>query len=183
MRIISGEFKSRRFKDLSVEGTRPTMERVKESLFSMIDFLLPDATVLDLFAGSGSLGFEALSRGSKHVYFNDFNRLCTNYIKEVSGLLNVNDRVSISNLDYKKFLRELKEKIDIIILDPPYKKDINEVLEEINKYNILNQSGIIICEVDNLNINLVGYQIYKEKKYGDKYIVILKGREKKVREE
>lgn len=178
MKIISGEFKGRRFKELNIDTTRPTMDRVKESLFGMIQDYLPNSTVLDLFSGSGSLGFESLSNGAKYVYFNDINIKCVNYIKELSKTLKLDEKTKIFNMDFKKVLNYLKSNnisVDIIFLDPPYSiHNLNEVIKLIKEYNLLNKEGIIVCEVDSKYIEEEYFTIIKERKYSDKYIIILK---------
>ena len=178
MKIISGEFKGRTIKGFDIEGTRPTMDRVKESLFGMIQNYIVDATVLDLFAGSGNLGIESLSNGAKYCYFNDNNKKCTKYIESVVDDLKIKDRAYITNCHYNKALKiylEKNIKFDIIFLDPPYKLEIlNDIVKTIKEYNLLNKKGLIICEIDNLYLNIDYYEKIKEKKYGSKYIVIYK---------
>lgn len=178
LKIISGEFKGKNIKGFDIDGTRPTMDRVKESLFGTIQFYVKDSTVLDLFAGTGNLGFEALSNYAKFCYFNDKNIKCTKYIESVVKELNINDRVKILNLDYKKALNYFKEnkiKFDLIFLDPPYKMNIiNDIILFIKENDLLNKNGLIICELDELYLNIDFYEKIKEKKYGSKYIIIYK---------
>lgn len=179
MRIISGKYKGRRFKELNIETTRPTMDRVKESLFGMIQDYISSSFVLDLFAGSGALGLEALSNGADFVYFNDQNIKCVNYIKGITKELDVSN-VSFLNKDYKEVLKTLKNnnvKLDIIFLDPPYKLNIfEEIFLLVKEYSLLNDKGIIVCESTNyFETNI--YKKIKDRKYGDKYIVIYKNEE------
>lgn len=178
MKIISGKLKGRVIKGFDIEGTRPTMDRVKESLFSSIQDYIPDAVCLDLFAGSGNLGFEAISNGCKYCYFNDHNIKCCNLIKNNIKDFKIEDFSKVFNFDYKKMLNYLVEnniKLDVIFLDPPYKFDkLNEIADFIHNNNLLNKKGIIIFEVDNLYIDIDYYEKIKEKKYGDKYIIIYK---------
>ena len=178
MKIISGMLKGRMIKGYDIEGTRPTMDRVKESLFGMIQNYIMESTVLDLFAGTGNLGFEAISNGAKVCYFNDKNRKCVNLIEQNTKDFNVEDKVFVTNLDYKKALdeyRQKKIKFDLIFLDPPYKMDsLNEVVKFIKDNDLINDNGLIICEVDNLYLDINYFEKIKEKKYGDKYIVIYK---------
>lgn len=177
MKIITGKFKGRRFKNLEIETTRPTMDRVKESLFAMISGNLLDSVVLDLFAGSGALGLEALSNGAKEVYFNDKNIKCINYIKNVAKELSIVDLCKFSSSDYSFLLEKLDKdniKFDVIFLDPPYAfNKMNELLKMIKTYKVLNDSGIIICEVSNL-FEPIDFQLIKDRRYGDKHILILK---------
>lgn len=178
MKIISGSLKGRIIKGFDIEGTRPTMDRVKESLFSSIQNYIPDSVCLDLFSGSGNLGFEAVSNGAKYCYFNDHNVKCSNMIKNYIKEFNIEDKATCLTLDYKKMLNYIVEnsiKLDVIFLDPPYKFDkLNDIAKYIYDNNILNKNGIIVFEVDNLYINIDFYNKIKEKKYGDKYIIIYK---------
>ena len=172
MKIISGILKGRKIAGYDIKGTRPTMDRVKESLFAMINPYLDNSICLDLFAGSGNLGFEALSNGSRFCYFNDINRKCIDVIKKNSDDFKMDDKVKILNLDYEECLRYLKDhdlKMDIIFLDPPFKKEcLNMVIDKILEYDLLNDGGVIVCEIDNnyLNSTLKTLEIIKERKYG-----------------
>ncbi len=176
MRIISGKYKGRVLKGYTLKGTRPTMDRLKESLFATINEYLDNSICLDLFAGSGNLGIEALSRGSKEVIFVDKEYMACKTIKSNLDLLNSNMNVTVINMDYLKALdRLLNRKFDIIFLDPPYKTDyLIKSLKKISELNLLN--GIVILESDDLK--KIEYSDYyeeiKTKKYGDKYIRILK---------
>ena len=119
MRIISGKYKGKKLEGFNIEGTRPTLDRVKESLFGMIQTYIQNSQVLDLFAGSGALGLEAISNGAKICYLIDNNKEAIKTIKQNSQ--NFDEDLKIINIDYKKFLKETNEKFDIIFLDPPYK--------------------------------------------------------------
>ena len=178
MKIISGKLKGRIIKGFDIDGTRPTMDRVKESLFASIQEYLPDSICLDLFSGSGNLGIEAISNGAKQCIFNDHNIKCYKLIKKYINEFDIDNYSKVYNLDYKKMLGYIKDnniKFDIVFLDPPYKFDkINEIIKFIYDNNILNKNGIIVSEVDNLYVNNDYYEKIKEKKYGDKYIVIYK---------
>ena len=179
MKVISGIYKGRNIEGFFIDGTRPTMDRVKESIFSMIQNYLKESVVLDLFAGSGSLGIESLSEGAAKVYLVDKNKKAINVIKKNISTIGINNSI-ILNMDYKKSLDYFKEKnilFNIIFLDPPYKTDyIEKSLSLIDEYNLLEKNGIIICESDDLKkiIYSKKYINIKEKKYGDKYIVIIK---------
>lgn len=180
MKIISGRYKGRTLLGHNLEKTRPTMDRVKESLFAMIQSSVDDAIVLDLFSGSGNLGIEALSMRAKKCYLVDSNKRAINIIKENLRRLEVSEeKVQVFNLDYKKALAMLKneeKEIDIVFLDPPYQTNyITESIQLITQYDLLNKNGLIICESDDLNKIIYSnqYREIKSKKYGDKYIVIL----------
>ena len=180
MKIISGIFKGRTIKGFDIEGTRPTMDRVKESLFGTIQNYIPDSVVLDLFAGSGNLGFEALSNGANFAYFNDINVKCTNLITKTIKDLNIEDKTKVFNMNYKKCLEYLiqnKIMFDLIFLDPPYKmEELNYIVKKIYDNNLLNENGLIICEVDSLYLDINYLDKIKEKKYGNKYIIIYKNK-------
>ena len=176
MKVISGIYKGRNLDGFSIEGTRPTMDRVKESLFAIIQNYIRGSIVLDLFSGSGNLGIEAMSEGAKYAYLVDNNIRCIKIINTNISNLGI-ENIKVFNLDYKKALNSISEKIDIIFLDPPYKTDyIGKSIELVEKLNLLSDKGIIICESDDLNKIVYSsyYTKVKEKKYGDKYIVLLK---------
>lgn len=177
MRIISGKYKGKKLDGYDIEGTRPTQDRVKESLFAMIQNDLLDTIVLDLFAGSGNLGIEALSNGANFSYFVDNNIKCIEVLNR--NLKNINDKNSkVLNLDYKKALEYFNDNqitFDIIFLDPPYHLDcLDYILEKIIEYNLLNDEGIVVCEYefDCFKDNYTGLDLEKEKKYGYKNIRI-----------
>ena len=173
MKIISGKYKGRVIKGYDILGTRPTMDRVRESLFATIQYYIKDSVVLDLFAGTGSLGFEALSNGAKKVIFVDKNKKCIEQIKETIQVINVTEEIKLINKDYKEALKEV-EKVDIIFLDPPYhEKILNDSIKIIEELDILNNNGLIIAEYEEEN-PISNYNLIKEKKYGDKYIKIFK---------
>ncbi len=179
MRVISGKLKGRQILGYDISGTRPTMDRVKESIFSMIQSYIPEAIVLDLFSGSGNYGIEAISNGSKLVYFNDYNMKCIKVIKDNLTNMKVLDQSKITNFDYKKALNYYKEnniKFDLVFLDPPYKNNIiNNILDYLINNDLLNNKALVICELTNreeyLNEKIV---LYKEKTYGDKIVLIYK---------
>lgn len=170
MRIISGKYKGKKLIGYDITGTRPTMNRVKESLFGIIQNYVKDSICLDLFAGSGSLGLEALSNGAKKCYFVDNNINIIKVLKQnsVDGSIIIKD-------DYLNALSNFKgKKFDIIFLDPPYKLNlINICLNKINEYDLLNKNGLVVCEYENEEINS-NLEIIKEKRYGNKNITIYK---------
>ena len=176
MKVISGKYKGRNIEGFTIDGTRPTMDRVKESLFAMIQSYLDDSIVLDLFSGSGNLGIEALSEGAKSIVLVDSNYKAIKVIENNLKNIGINE-AKVLNMDYKKAIEILDGKFDIIFLDPPYKTNyIEESIKLITKYNLLKDNGIIVCESDNIDRIVYGeeYTCIKDKKYGDKYVVILK---------
>lgn len=175
MRVISGKYKGKNLIGFDIDGTRPTMDRIKESLFASIQNYIKDSSVLDLFAGSGSLAIEALSNGASSIYMVDNNVELINIIKKNTlGM----DNVHILKSDYKDALNMYKNsniKFDIIFLDPPYKLNlINDCLDKIYNYNLLNNDGIVVCEYENEDVKTTNFDLYKSKKYGSKIVTIFK---------
>lgn len=147
MRVISGTAGGRRLKELQGMDTRPTTDKVKESLFNIIQFEMEGRKVLDLFGGTGQLGIEALSRGAAHCTFVEQRRDAVALIRENTAYCGVQDRSRIVPGESLSFLTTCREKFDVIFLDPPYHTDLLErSLELITKFDILNEHGIIVCE-------------------------------------
>ena len=177
MRVISGKYKGRNIKGFDIDGTRPTMDRVKESIFSTIQNYIDDSVVLDLFAGSGNLGIEAISNGAKECYFVDKNKIAKNVIQENINSLKIENGY-VLNMDYKDALNNLKNtKFDLIFLDPPYKDStfIDDSVLFVTDNDMLNDNGLIICEYEgNIKLDYDNLEIYRDKKYGSKKVVIFK---------
>ena len=170
MRIISGKYKGKKLNGFTIEGTRPTMDRVKESLFAMIQTNLNEAIVLDLFAGSGALGLEAISNGAKKCYLIDNNEEAIKTIK--SNSTNIKEDLNIIHTDYKKFLKQIDQKFDIIFLDPPYQSNqLNKALKIIEERDLLKEKGIVVCEYEKIH-PITNLKLLKEKNYGPKTIKI-----------
>ncbi|MBR3768481.1 MAG: 16S rRNA (guanine(966)-N(2))-methyltransferase RsmD [Clostridia bacterium] len=145
MRVITGSARGRRL--LSPEGAdiRPTTDKVKESIFNIIQFELEDANVLDLFAGSGQLGIEALSRGAKRTVFVDSSKKSLDIVKKNIELCKFSSCAHTVFSDAIAFLRGTSEKFDIVFLDPPYHNSLcNKALENISP--CLNDEAVVICE-------------------------------------
>ena len=180
MRVISGSLKGRVIKGYNIDGTRPTMDRVKESLFASINDYIKDSVVLDLFAGSGSLGIESISNGSSKCYFVDNNKDCIKVINDNINTFGISDKSKVINKDYKvalKYFRDNNIKFDLILVDPPYDYVIcNEIMNLVNEYKLLNDNGVIVLEYSKDKLNKISdnYLLLKNKKYGDKYISIYK---------
>ena len=178
MKVISGKLKGRIIEGYTIDGTRPTMDRVKESVFGSIQTQLKDSIVLDLFAGSGQLGIEAISNGAKTCYFSDNNPEVIKVLKSNINKFNINSESKIILSDWKKFLNEAKEKelkFDIIFIDPPYDYHVYEkIMEKVSTYNLLNEGGLIILEHANLNLKdtYFNLKLLKSKKYGNKTVNI-----------
>ena len=173
MRVISGKYKGKNLIGFNIDGTRPTMDRVKESLFGMIQDYISDSSCLDLFAGSGSLGIEALSNGGSKCYFVDNNY---EIIKKLEKNLKGIDNSTLLKKSYEEALKYFKDseiKFDLIFLDPPYKLNlINQAIDKIEEYHLLNDDAMIICEYETEKIDRTELELLKEKKYGSKYIKI-----------
>ena len=175
MRVISGKYKGKKLNGFDIVGTRPTMDRVKESLIASIQNYLDKSVVLDLFAGTGSIGIEMLSNGAKSCYFCDNNQIAIDTIK--SNTLKMDEDIHIIKNDYQIVLKEFKDKVkfDIIFLDPPYNLNlINDCLNKIFEYNLLAKDGIIVLEYETEKIVINNFEILKEKRYGSKNVMILK---------
>ena len=169
MRVITG--KARGMKLKSLEGTeliRPTADMVKEAMFSIVQFDVEDAVVLDLFAGSGQLGIEALSRGARKCYFVDSSREAVALIRDNLAHTKLADCAEVVNMPNSAFLRTVREKIDIALLDPPYgKKLIQRSLPALTE--VMSADGIIVCEHETdcrLPEEEGGFAVSKTYKYG-----------------
>lgn len=153
MRIIAGEFKGRQLKAVPGNSTRPTTDKVKEAVFSMIGPFFQGGSALDLFAGSGSLGIETLSRGMDFVVFVDKNPKAVHTISENIKSLNINDdNIEIYRADAFRAIKaaaKRKLQFNLIFLDPPYKKVVyDKLLTSITEHHLLAKDGIIYCEHD-----------------------------------
>ena len=168
MRVITGTARGKKLKTLDSLDVRPTSDSVKESIFSIIQFDLIEATVLDLFAGSGQLGIEALSRGAAYAVFVDNSKASIEATREnlVHTELSQNSRVA--TMDCVDFLKGTKTTFDIALLDPPYNKDIlMSVLPLLEP--IMNEQGIVICEHEvrlELPEKIGRLELKKQYKYG-----------------
>lgn len=179
MRVISGILKGRIIKGYDIDGTRPTMDRVKESIFSTIQNYIDESVCLDLFAGSGNLGIECISNGANKCYFVDNNKIAINTIKENINSFKIESKSIVIKDDYNNALNYFKTngiKFDLVFLDPPYRFNyINNILNYLIKNDMLNDGGLVICEFENDIVkDIEELTIYKEKKYGSKKVIIFK---------
>ena len=170
MRVIAGEARGRRLEALpGTDVTRPTLSQVKEAMFSIVQFDLPGARVLDLYAGSGQLGIEALSRGAAECVFIDRRPDAVKLIQENLALCRLADRVRVRQGDALAYLRS-GEKFDLVFLDPPYASGLLEqALTDIAAFDICRQHGIIVAEsaADTVLPALPApYRLYREYRYG-----------------
>ena len=169
MRVISGKYKGRKLQGFNILGTRPTMNRVKESLFATIMPFLNESVCLDLFAGSGALGIEAISNGAKEVTLIDNNPKIVKILKE--NTKEMKEAIVILS-DYKKYLKNTNNQFDIIFLDPPYDRNlISKAITYILENNLLNDGGLLVCEYETEDIKCP-LKLIKEKSYGGKNIKI-----------
>ena len=169
MRVITGTARGRRLKELEGMETRPTTDKVKESLFSIIQFDIEGRRVLDLFAGTGQLGIEALSRGAASCVFVEHRADAVALIRENVELCGFGDRAHIKRGDALAYLRS-GEKFDLIFLDPPYAADLlAQAMETITGFDICRQHGIIVAEspADRVLPPVSApYRLYREYRYG-----------------
>lgn len=175
MRVIAGNVKGRKLKAPEGAATRPTSENVKEAVFNIIQFQVENKSFLDLFAGSGQIGIEALSRGASEAVFVEDNKKAADVIK--ANIEKCGFRAELFRESAFRFLLR-RRSFDIIYLDPPFQTDfLEKSIEIIGNLDILNENGIIICESpQNMNIRFdeQKYTFALQKKYGSKKISILK---------
>lgn len=181
MRIISGKARGTKLYTLEGLETRPTLDRVKESLFNIIQADIPESIVLDLFAGSGAIGLEFASRNAKKVYMCDSSKNAIQIIKRNIEKTHLEDKIQLLNTDFKAMLSKLEsKKFNYIYLDPPYKTDyIKQALEKILQLNMVDKDSLIIAETDELEkvlkeIENLKLEIVDQRKYGRANIIFLK---------
>lgn len=177
MRIISGIRRGHKLFEFEGDDVRPTTDRVKESVFNIIQTFIPDAVCLDMFAGSGALSFEAISRGAKKAVCLDKDKRSIDIIKKNANSLDFSDYCEIINTSCFDYMERAKGKFDVIFLDPPYNKNfIEPVLEGIVKNNLLNEDGIVVLESDETDFHddFDGLEMYRQRKYGRTYITVYK---------
>lgn len=181
MRIITGKAKGTVLKTPAGEATRPTADRVKEAVFSMIQFDIEERSVLDLFAGSGQLGLEALSRGAKSATFIDKSKEAIKFIKENAEKSKLIDGATIIQSDYSEFLeKNIGSRYDIIFLDPPYAAKLyRPALKKLLDNGYIKSTTFIVCESDFNNlfedddILKSKFTIKKQSKYSKTVITVL----------
>jgi len=180
MRIISGKARGTKLYTLEGENTRPTLDRVKESVFNIIQNEIEGAKVLDLFAGSGAIGLEFLSRGAKKCVLCDKSKDAANIIKKNIEKTHMEQYAQLFNIDFENCLDKLKnEQFDIIYLDPPY--TTNYIIKSLNKIiqlNIAKEESLIIVETDDeqrilKEIENIDVEIVDKRKYGRATIIFL----------
>ena len=170
MRVIAGTYKGRNLESTENYDIRPTTDKAKEALFSILMNEIPGSRVLDLFAGSGALGIEALSRGAESCVFVDHSRLSTALIKRNLASCGVREDARVVTGDYRKVLAGLAGSFDIILMDPPYNKGLlPDGFELIRQQDLLAEDGYIVCEhrkEEELPEEICGFTREKERRYG-----------------
>ena len=169
MRIISGKSRGLNLNTLKGDNTRPTLDRVKESVFNILGNTLDDVVVLDLFAGSGALGLEALSRGAKFCFFVDSSKDAVDIINKNVAKCRVEDKSEILNDNFEIALEKFKDNFfDLVFLDPPYGKNLG--VQAISKLKrVVKDNAIIVLEKDLVDIvpdNIDCFEKYDSRKYG-----------------
>ena len=189
VRIITGSKKGKKLLTPEGEATRPTSERIKGAMFSSIQFDIEDRRVLDLFAGSGQLGFEALSRGAESVTFVESDRDTMEIVKKNAKSLDFFDRCRFSVADYRNYIRKAsgRDKFDLVFIDPPYAMECcAEAVKRLADSELIIPGAIIVLESGNETIDrdseiFSDFEFVKSTEYGKKTtlnILIYKGSEK-----
>ena len=179
MRIIAGKRKGLLIKTIEGDSTRPTRDMVREALFSILTGRIVDCKFLDLFAGSGAIGIEALSRGASECCFADINPKCVRVVNENIAKAGFEDDSHVYNLDYKQVLKKLRgNKFDIIFIDPPYNKGMGvDSIKLISDYDLLSDDGIVILETDTneeVPEEIGDLEVYNNKRYGRNILNLFK---------
>ena len=177
MRVISGVRKGRRLASLKKTGVRPTSDRVKESIFNVLQTVVEGKRVLDLFAGAGTLGIEALSRGAESATFVDASRQSVTVLEKNLRDLDLESRSTILRLDGLKALSKLKQKFHLIFADPPYLKGhLQGVVDSVARSEALQKNGLLILEhhkKERFSFPRESLSVWKEKRFGDTVISFL----------
>ena len=180
MRIISGTARGTKLYTLDGIETRPTLDRVRESIFNILQGKIKDAVFLDLFSGSGAVGIEAASRGAEKVILCDKSKRAIEIINKNIEKTHMQDKIKVYNMNFKECLDKITDiKFNLIYLDPPYDTDyIEKSIEQILKLDILKQDATIIAETDNekiiSNLRNQNIKIIDERKYGRAKILFIK---------
>ena len=181
MRIISGTARGTKLYTLEGQTTRPTLDRVKESLFNIIQNEIIDSNFLDIFSGSGAIGLEAASRGAKKVILCDKSKDAINIISRNIEKTHLKEKVELYNLDYETLLKnKIKEKMDIIYIDPPYNSDFAiKSVEHIISKKIADENSTIIIETDNeekllKELKKTDIEVIDKRRYGRATLIFIK---------
>lgn len=180
MRVVAGKAKGHKLKSVENLKTRPTLNRIKETVFNIIQNKVKDRSFLDLFSGSGAIAIEALSRGAKEATLVEKSSECVEVIEYNLKHTKLFDLANVVNKDVLKFLDETSQKYDIIYIDPPYNKGLDKLaIEKIFEKNLLNENGFIILEKSTKDKTTIeNIKILKEKKYKTTTIQFIKENKK-----
>ena len=174
MRIVAGKYRGRTLLEFGGEDIRPTADRVRESLFNIIQNKTPNSVFLDLYSGTGAIGIEALSRYAKSVTFNDISKSSLALLKKNLEKLKVDDEFEISSCDAVRFLSQTDKKYDIIFIDPPYKSDKKKDALPFCA-NKLSDDGIVVFEDEcEWTGSVEGLVVYDKRKYGRVHLTFFK---------
>ncbi|MGM9873460.1 MAG: 16S rRNA (guanine(966)-N(2))-methyltransferase RsmD [Bacilli bacterium] len=177
--IVSGLYRSKKIDAPIDKNIRPTKGRIRDAIFNSL-FYLNNKVFLDLYAGSGAMGIEGISRGCKKVYFNDVSSSSIKLVNNNLKILNVDSNIyqitNFKDIDALSYYKNNDIKFDIIFIDPPYEfNDYSLIVKLINEYHLLNKDGVIIVESNKkIEIDDKLVNIYKEKKYNDIYVWYLR---------
>ncbi|MGQ8365927.1 16S rRNA (guanine(966)-N(2))-methyltransferase RsmD [Glaciecola sp. 1036] len=150
IRIISGSFKGRKIAVANADGLRPTTDRIRETLFNWLIGSIAEKRILDMYAGTGALGFEALSRGASHCTFFEINKMPFRQLIENADLLSVSNKCNFKNMDVLTILNESEHQFDLIFIDPPFGKNlVNPSISELIKADLLASNALIYVECEN----------------------------------
>ena len=178
MRVITGSARGVRLKTPDGLKTRPTSDRVKEAVFSIVQFEVEGSRFLDLFAGTGQMGIEALSRGASSAVFVDGWKDACALVRENLKLARLSEKARVVQSDYLSYLQRCKEQFDIVFLDPPYAEIFLEnALKQISEIDILSDRGIIICErpaEKQLDLDIPGLVRCKDYRYGKTWVTVFR---------
>ena len=176
MRVLAGKYKSKKIQTINNSNTRPMMSKVREAIFNSIQFLINDKEVLDLYAGSGSLGIEALSREAKFVTFVEKSKECIEVLSK--NLKELETNFIITSAAVETFIKSSINTYDIVFYDPPFETENNVVENEINNLeNLLNVSSYVIVHRHKASSEIKfskNYEIHREKNYGQSKVIILR---------
>lgn len=180
MRIIGGKAKGTKLYTLDGENTRPTLDRVRESLFNILQFKLQESVFLDLFSGSGACGIEAVSRGAKKAILCDKSKQAIEIIKKNIEKTHTKEQIELYHMTFEELLEtKLKEKLDIIFIDPPYQTDFAyKAVKIILDKNLISEDGILVIETDQEKrvkeqLENLEIEITDKRKYGRAYLIFL----------
>lgn len=181
MRVISGKLCGKKLEMLKEDAVRPTTDKVKESIFNVIQFDVVGASFMDLFAGSGQIGIEALSRGARAATFVDESRRAIDVVRRNLASTSLLERADVVQKDAISFLRQTRSRFDIAFLDPPYKTGILQKVLDIAP-DVMSERGIIICEhpaEEILPANIKRFSVSRSYKYGKIMLTLYRGEQLK----